>query len=198
MIYNSILDTSFIVFGTKLPVKSPVFFTKNIIQSSQVSFLSSSHCVESGMSCMWRHQKSCSFLVVHPRNWNWSFSESFSTYKVTGNTQIVFPWDEIWLWNTENFDELNQLQFATWYAVINSVLICTFHDGVRGQNAVSTNMADQSENIHFTLKIVRIIGQNNSLCLYLTSEKSAHNCRQTLKIFKSTCSLNCTWFDTVF
>ncbi len=60
---------------------------------------------------------------------------TFLTQKVTDNTQIVFPWDEIWMWNTENFDELTQLRFATWYTVINSVLICTFPDGVRGQNA---------------------------------------------------------------
>ncbi len=74
------------------------------------------------------------YAAVDSRNSNGSFSESFLTYKVANNTQIFSPWDEIWPWNTEKFNETALMQFATWYAVINNVLICTFHNGVRGQN----------------------------------------------------------------
>ncbi len=122
--------------SAQIASKMASFWPKTLFKVDKMLLLSSNYRVESGMSREWRHQKSCSFLIVDLRNSNWSFSESFSTYKITENTQIDFPWDEIWPWNTENFDEIAQLQFAIWYTVIDSVLIsvCTFCNGVRGQN----------------------------------------------------------------
>ncbi len=60
------------------------------------------------------------------------------------------------------------------YAVINSVLICTsaMGSGVRMQI-----WQTRGENIHFTLKIMHIIGQNKSSWDHVISGKSAPNCR---------------------
>ncbi len=47
----------------------------------------------------------------------------------------------------------------------------------KGEGQYQQQWWTQSENIHFTLKIMRIIGQNKSLWYHLTSGKSALNCR---------------------
>ncbi len=61
-----------------------------------------------------------------------------------------------------------------------SVLICTFHYGGQGLERKGEGQYQQtwwtrSENIHFTLKIMHIIGQNKLLWDHLTSGKSAPN-----------------------
>ncbi len=158
----------------QIACKMASLFTKKLFKVHKMLLLSSSHHVERGMSRMWHHQKSYSFLVVHTQNSNWSFSESFSTYKVVGNTDCFsFRWNMT--------VKYRKLWWARSIAICNMIR-CDKHVDLylpqwgqesegKGEDHCQQTWRTRSENIHFTLKIMCIIGQNKWLWDYLTCRK---------------------------
>ncbi len=166
------LDRIWAQIACKMSIKKK---KKTTFKIRQMTF--SSLPVQSGMSRGWRHPKSY-YAAVDLRNPNWSFSDSFSTYKVTDNMLDCFPLR----WNmTVKYRKL-------WW--VRSIGICYMihcdKQGVdlclprwgqgsehNGEGQYKQTWQTRSEDIHFTLKIMHITGQNKLLWDYLTSKKSA-------------------------
>ncbi len=185
-----------IIFGPKLPL---FFKTQNIVQSSQNVQPS---CWKWHVSLVMSSKLmlfSTNYAAVDLQNSNWSFSGSFrhiTTYKVADSKQnfvTCVSFDEIWQSNSENFNGLAQLQFATLYWLLYLLPLGQGSEH-KGEGRYQQTLQTQSENIHFKLKIMCIIVENRSSYGHLISGISIQANAQNFQLFLCPCS----WFDRVF